>query len=79
MSCQSTLRWRIATLKSAAISGLNSKAPPSIPKHLHHLAAASHQFREGLAVGVSERTCIRSDALCEQSDGLSVERVGFEA
>ena len=45
--------------------------------HLHHLAAASHQLRQGLAVGVGERTCVRPDAFSEQGDDLGVERVGF--
>ena len=45
--------------------------------HLHHLTAASDQLRQGLAVGVSERTCVRPDAFGEQSNDLGVERVGF--
>jgi hypothetical protein len=41
------------------------------------LAAPSHQLRQGLAIGISERARVWSDAFGKQGNDLSVEGVGF--
>ena len=45
--------------------------------HFHHLTAACDQFRQALAVCISERTRFRPNAFGEQGNSLSVERVGL--
>ena len=45
--------------------------------HFHHLTAACDQFRQALAVGISERTWFWPNAFGEQGNSLSVECVGL--
>src|SRR5215217_8884919 len=43
--------------------------------HLDHLAAARDQLRQGLAVGVGERTRFGTDPFGEQGDDLGIQRI----
>src|SRR6202041_2925274 len=45
--------------------------------HLNYLTGAGHECSQSLAVGIGDRTWLRTNAFSEQRNDLSIERVGF--